>query len=364
MTSLRRLPIAVLGASLAFAPVSRADDAGVDDQILLKPREGKIPAETVEGWKRECATKGTPKACYNVAVDYAQARGDEAKAVEYLRPLCKKDYVLGCFNLGGIMVKEVATRKEGLAAFRKACTLSEAKAGTPKENEVTESACSISEVVAKNMDADYTDIAYLLGIGAKPSPPTSTAPRPSAASSSPEPSSAPGPTAHDLTGRYKAVGGSVSLLQGTGELWVFYESVFSGDHDCSCLAQASPQDSGSWQMSGDLVGKLDVTPSEIVISAEEKECCGANWGGVGRVRNHAKPLQRCAVTAPKLAFHAADKSLTKAYLVAGDKVDAVVDQGRIDTDFVIARFAGKKKTTIGLLEKAGVTCAGKAGHPE
>lgn len=318
--------------------MSRAGDGGGDDQILLRPQAAKMPTDTIEGWKKECATTGTPRACYNVAVDYAQTQGDEPKAVEYLRPLCKKDYVLGRFNLGGILIKELATRKEGLAAFQKACALSKAKTGTPKENEVTTSACPIAEVVAKNIDAAYMDIAAKLSITAKPTN---------------------APPNHDLTGRYKVAGGAVSILQGTDELWLVYESVWGGDHTCSCVAQARRQEDGSWETSGDLVGKIDETSSEIAISSpQEPECCGANWAGIGRVRNRPAPLKRCAVTAPKLAFHAADESLTRAYLVAGDRVDAI-ERHEADSEFVVARFVGKKKTTIGLLEKSGLACTGK-----
>jgi hypothetical protein len=300
----------------------------------------------VEQWKQECATKGKVSACYNVAVDYAQSRGDEAKAVEYLRPLCKKKYGLGCFNLGGLLVKEVATRKEGLAAFKKACALSEAKAGSPQENERTEDACSIAEVVANHMKDDYDEIAVDLGY-----PPTPSSPIEPGGPKVPEPS--------DLTGRYKAAGGSVKILQAADQLWLVYDAGFHQDHTCGCISQAKRQADGSWQMTGDLAGRIDVTPAEIVISTpRENECCGAGWQGVGRVRNRPAPLERCVVKAPKLAFQAADERLMKAYLVAGDKVEAVVEREYADTVHAIARFVGKTKTTIGLLDLSGLACSG------
>ena len=124
-----------------------------------------MKTETVESWKQDCAKNGTPRACYNVAVDYAQSQGNEPKAVEYLRPLCKKSYLLGCFNLGGILIKEKATRREGIMAFRSACTLARAGAGTEKEIAATSGACSIADTVEKYQDRDYTEIAQRLGLG-------------------------------------------------------------------------------------------------------------------------------------------------------------------------------------------------------
>lgn len=163
----RRVSLALFGATLILGLRARA--AG-DDQVLLEPKAVKLPAEMIVGWRQECKAKGTPEACYNVAVDYAQTKGDEVKAVEYLRPLCKREYVLGCFNLGGILIKEIPTRKEGLAAFQKACALSKAKAGTPTENDATQEACQIAGVVAKNIGGDYMDIAAELGLISKPQP--------------------------------------------------------------------------------------------------------------------------------------------------------------------------------------------------
>jgi uncharacterized protein len=159
----RSVLVAILGALLTLALRVRASD---DDQVLLAPGAAKIPVETVDLWKQECNTKHIPRSCYNVAVNYAQNEGDEVKAIEYLRPLCKQEYVLGCFNLGGILIKETATRKEGLAAFQKACALSKGNAGTTKENAATSSACEIAGIVGKNLDADYLDIAVALGLTA------------------------------------------------------------------------------------------------------------------------------------------------------------------------------------------------------
>jgi uncharacterized protein YecT (DUF1311 family) len=157
--------VAVLSALAVLGSVARAGDAGADDQILLRPQATKIPSETVDKWKQDCAANGTPRACYNVAVDYAQSQGNEPKAVEYLRPLCKRSYLLGCFNLGGILIKEKSTRGEGLMALRRACSLAKAGSGTEKENAATLSSCSIADVVEKYQDREYTEIAAQLGLG-------------------------------------------------------------------------------------------------------------------------------------------------------------------------------------------------------
>jgi uncharacterized protein YecT (DUF1311 family) len=124
-----------------------------------------MKTDTIELWKQDCASSGTPRSCYNVAVDYAQIQGNEPKAVEYLRPLCKRSYLLGCFNLGGILIKEKATRREGILAFRNACALTRSGAGTEKENAATFSACWIADTVEKYQDRDYAEIAMRLGLG-------------------------------------------------------------------------------------------------------------------------------------------------------------------------------------------------------
>lgn len=295
----------------------------------------------VEGWKRECAAKGTAKACYNVAVYYAQMQGEEPKALEYLRPLCKRDYGLGCFNLGGITLKEMATRKESLAAFQKACALSKAQAGTLQENDATRPACAIADVVSKNMDADYMALAAKLGVAAGPAAPASA-------------------NTGDLTGRYDVDGGTLSILQNGDELWLGYDVIFGrSEHICACVARARRGESGRWQMNGDLVGEIDASSAEIAISSQaEPECCGANWGGVGTIRSRPAPLERCAVKAPKLVFHTADERPTKAYVVAGDKVDAI-ELADLDSKYVVARYTGKKTITVGLLEQSGVVCPRK-----
>ncbi len=120
--------------------------------------------EELAAWKADCEAKGTFESCYNVAVDYAQGRGDERTAIQYLRPLCEKGYGLGCFNLGGILIKEKATRREGLRAFQKACEASSARSGTAEENIATAEGCGIADTVAKYLDSDYQKLAGALGL--------------------------------------------------------------------------------------------------------------------------------------------------------------------------------------------------------
>jgi uncharacterized protein len=161
--------VVVLSGFLSFAGHARADDSR---QVLLRPQAAKLPPTTIEHWAEECRSKGTPVACYNVAVDYAQSEGDEPKALAYLRPLCKNAYGLGCFNLGGILIKETTTRQEGLAALRMACSLSKTDAGSGEERVAYGSACEIAAVVTQHMTGDYMEIAEVLGLIPKFGPAT------------------------------------------------------------------------------------------------------------------------------------------------------------------------------------------------
>jgi hypothetical protein len=142
------------------------------DDLILPPKAIAPPDSLVSNWMEECKTKGTPKACYNVAVFYAQVKGDEPKAIEYLRPLCQKGYGLGCFNLGGLLIKEKATRHEGMLAFRKACDLSKSASGTEEANQWTASACRYADTVQQYEGLDYMQLAVKLGL--LPAPPSST----------------------------------------------------------------------------------------------------------------------------------------------------------------------------------------------
>jgi uncharacterized protein YecT (DUF1311 family) len=163
----RSLSVAIVGASLILIPAPRAR-AGDHGRDLWTPPTAKMPADVVERLLQECKTKGTDDACYKVAMDYVQTKDDEATAVEYLRPLCKKDYVPGCVGLWGILFKETETRKEAMLAYLRACTLSTASARTELEKFTARSTCGLVEFLAKNMDADYVDIVTSLGLRDKP----------------------------------------------------------------------------------------------------------------------------------------------------------------------------------------------------
>jgi len=168
--------------------------------------------------------------------------------------------------------------------------------------------------------------------------------------------------AQDVSGEYSLRGsGYLRILQGPDELWLSYEDEWGAAHLCECVAQAKPGSGGNWQITGDLTGTLAFTRGKPTITPDDSapDCCGAGWPGVGKPRGKPEPPRSCAVKAEKLPFQDREGKPTKTYVIAGDHVDTVALPGGMAEGRVIARFVGKKKTTIGFVAESGLSCGAK-----
>ena len=168
--------------------------------------------------------------------------------------------------------------------------------------------------------------------------------------------------AQDFSGEYSLRGsGSLRILQGQDELWMSYEDVWGAAHLCECVAQAKRQSGGVWKITGDLDGVLAFPQGKPKVTPDnwQPDCCGASWAGVGKPRGKPDPPKACVVKAEKLPFQGPDGNPTKTYVIAGDHVDTVTLPGGVAEGRVIARFVGKKKTTIGFVPESGLDCSAK-----
>lgn len=163
----------------------------------------------------------------------------------------------------------------------------------------------------------------------------------------------------DLTGRYEARGTEVALLQTSEGLYVSYDDVFGpNQHLCSCLSLGKGQAGGPFTFGSDsLNGQWSVRNGKLVFeSAGEVGCCGAGWPGLPDFElAKRKPPMQCTVKAARAVFSDSEGEPTRAYVVRGDKVEAV----NATSDYAeswLARFHGPKRDTVGLLKKRGLTC--------
>jgi hypothetical protein len=99
----------------------------------LPPKSGLPSLAQEKKWIEQCSSpEPHPSACYNLGVTEAQDRDNESKGIQYYKKACDLGEALGCFNLGGLLIKNrvgkhpVTSEKKRLAgakAFQKSCEL-------------------------------------------------------------------------------------------------------------------------------------------------------------------------------------------------------------------------------------------------
>jgi|SRR6218665_289830 len=174
-------------------------------------------------------------------------------------------------------------------------------------------------------------------------------------------------TAGDPSGVYEKDGAGLVIVQGSNETLVRYEAGFPQGESvgtCDCAFVVGSKSASRWTLSGaDAEGEwsLRLVPGSIVLEGSGQGCCGAGWPGSDTFSRAAvKPLATCQVKGARVVFHASDAANTarKAYVVAGDKVEAVIPDS--EPALVPARFKGSK-VTAGLLERTQLECAAPGG---
>jgi hypothetical protein len=163
----------------------------------------------------------------------------------------------------------------------------------------------------------------------------------------------------DLSGTYTtARGEAFSILEGKKGLVLWFDAVFGPSaHTCDCLVEAREQGPGRYTFTNEL-GGLRVENGRVVVELKHPSCCGAGFGGFtpASLAQRAIPEQ-CTVKGSRALFHALDGRPARAYVVKGDKVEAL-PAGTFLEGFVVARFFAGKRTTLGLLKREELLCPG------
>jgi hypothetical protein len=155
------------------------------------------------------------------------------------------------------------------------------------------------------------------------------------------------PTREDVSGLY--------ILGGEGRLVLRFDAVFGPTaHTCDCLLEARAQGAGRYVFTTEL-GGVRVEDGKLVVELSQPSCCGAGFGGFSPVplTKRSRPEQ-CTVKGERAKFYGLDGQPVRAYVVKGDKVDAV-PAGPFMDGFMVARFQGKRRT-LGLLKREDLSC--------
>jgi len=166
----------------------------------------------------------------------------------------------------------------------------------------------------------------------------------------------------DLSGTYTTASREAfSILEGKKGLVFWFDAVFGPSaHTCDCLVEAKEQGPGRYTFTTEL-GGIRVENGRVVVELSQPSCCGAGFGGFrpASLAQRSTPEQ-CTVKGARAFFHALDGQRARAYVVRGDKVEAL-PAGTFLDGFMVARFHSGKRKTIGLIKREELTCPSDAG---
>lgn len=176
------------------------------------------------------------------------------------------------------------------------------------------------------------------------------------------PAFAEGPSM-DLSGTYTTAGGEAfSILEGRRGLVFWFDAVFGPSaHTCDCLVEAKEQAPGRYTFTNEL-GGIRVENGRVVVELSQPSCCGAGFGGLRPASLAQRGIpEQCTVKGARALFHAFDGRPARAYVVKGDKVEAL-PAGTFLEGFMVARFSSGKRKTLGLLKREELVCPSDAGR--
>lgn len=173
---------------------------------------------------------------------------------------------------------------------------------------------------------------------------------------------APDDRGFDPTGVWYGMHGPLALVRAGDTLTFSYSGVFGATaHICDGIGVAGFVGDGKWEYVDEQGTVTFTTKGGKVTMATTNgiaSFCGAYWPGDSFVKEGWKPAFRCTVTAPRAHFLTAAPSpeTRKGYVVKGDVVEGVglVNEGT--PAWLLVRYAGKKQTTAGLLERDALEC--------
>lgn len=167
----------------------------------------------------------------------------------------------------------------------------------------------------------------------------------------------------DLSGTYTtARGEAFSILEGKKGLVFWFDAVFGPSaHTCDCLVEAKEQGPGRYTFTSEL-GGIRVENGRVVVELSQPSCCGAGFGGFSPVALAQRSIpEQCTVKGSRVPFHALDGRPARAYVVKGDKVEAL-RAGTFLEGFMVARFSSGKRKTLGLLKREELMCPSDASR--
>jgi hypothetical protein len=152
MTNIFFVSLTLLGSILTYA--AQQTDAG----LLLDQGQHVATSEEASTFKKNCESQKDSFSCYNYAVHLAQTLGDETQAVQYYQLGCDLKYDVSCFNLGGVLIKDVETRAKGVEAFQISCLASKQANISKKDKDVLKVACDLIPILKKHMATPYQEL--------------------------------------------------------------------------------------------------------------------------------------------------------------------------------------------------------------
>lgn len=141
-----------------FSSLSINASQQVETYSLLEQGEYVASSQEALSLKEKCENKKNSVSCYDYAVHLAQTIDDEAQSVRYYQRGCDLKYEAACFNLGGILIKKMETRSEGIKAFQKSCLAAKDAKASSEKKEVLKVACDLIPILEKHMTAPYPEL--------------------------------------------------------------------------------------------------------------------------------------------------------------------------------------------------------------
>lgn len=167
----------------------------------------------------------------------------------------------------------------------------------------------------------------------------------------------------DPTGLWKGPQGNLALALAGDTLAFSYVSVFGeAAHICEGGGVAVRAGEGRYEYEDEegtvafLIGQEGV---RLEMAEGIPSFCGANWPGEKFPREGFTPPRSCAITAARAYFHTPGPLPPlrgRAYVVAGDPVEVMPVDQTGENGWVLARFKGPKRATVGLLRETDLAC--------
>ncbi len=167
----------------------------------------------------------------------------------------------------------------------------------------------------------------------------------------------------DPSGSWTGGVGELSLMHYADGLSFSYSAVFGPTaHICEGAGVAGLVGTDRYEY-GDEQGTVAFVVAEREVRMELADgiasFCGAGWAGDRFAIDLFEPPAECAVAAERSHFHVVDHldpESRPAYVLRGDRVEAVLTQHTGDRDWLLARWVGPVMTMVGLLPRADLRC--------